>query len=89
MRIQVEGTPVREAARAMLLVMTGQLNEQIKLLDKEIEQRAREDEAVRRFLTIPGIGPITATALLICLADRPDSQELPCSYIRQSQKCAR
>ncbi len=45
MRIQVEGTPVREAARAMLLVMTGQLNEQIKLLDKEIEQRAREDEA--------------------------------------------
>ncbi|MGQ2910105.1 MAG: IS110 family transposase, partial [Aliihoeflea sp.] len=56
-----------EAARTMFLVMTGQLehlNEQVALLDKEIARRAREDEAARRLMTIPGIGPITATALL-------------------------
>jgi len=61
------GASLPEAARAMFLVMTGQLeqlNEQIKLLDKEIARRAREDEAARRLMTIPGIGPITATALL-------------------------
>jgi transposase len=61
------GASLPEAARTMFLVMTGQLeqlNEQIKLLDKEIAKRAREDEAARRLMTIPGIGPITATALL-------------------------
>ena len=61
------GGSLPEAARSMFLVMTGQLeqlNEQIKLLDKEIDRRAREDEAARRLMTIPGIGPITATALL-------------------------
>jgi len=61
------GASLPEAARAMFLVMTGQLeqlNEQVALLDKEIARRAREDEAARRLMTIPGIGPITATALL-------------------------
>ncbi len=61
------GASLPEAARTMFLVMTGQLeqlNEQIKLLDKEIARRAREDEAARRLMTIPGIGPIAATALL-------------------------
>lgn len=61
------GASLPEAARAMFLVMTGQLehlNEQVALLDKEIAKRAREDEAARRLMTIPGIGPITATALL-------------------------
>jgi transposase len=61
------GGSLPEAARSMFLVMTGQLeqlNDQVALLDKEIAQRAREDEAARRLMTIPGIGPITATALL-------------------------
>ncbi len=61
------GASLPEAARAMFLVMTGQLeqlNEQIKLLEKKIASRAREDEAARRLMTIPGIGPIAATALL-------------------------
>ena len=61
------GASLPEAARSMFLVMTGQLeqlNEQVALLDKEIARRAREDEAARRLMTIPGIGPITATALL-------------------------
>lgn len=69
------GASLPEAARTMFLVMTGQLeqlNEQIKLLDKEIDRRAREDEAARRLMTIPGIGPITATALL-ALAPPPEN----------------
>lgn len=38
------------------------LDERIDALDKVIERIAREDEAARRLQTIPGIGPITATA---------------------------
>ena len=33
------------------------------MLDREIAQRAKEDETARRLMTIPGVGPITATAL--------------------------
>jgi len=61
------GASLPEAARVMLQVMTGQLarlDEEIALLDKEIARRAREDEDARRLMTIPGVGPITATALL-------------------------
>lgn len=61
------GASLPEAARVMLQVMTGQLeqlDEQVALLDQEIARRAREDEDARRLMTIPGVGPITATALL-------------------------
>jgi transposase len=30
---------------------------------KEITRRAREDEVSRRLMTIPGVGPISATAI--------------------------
>ena len=33
------------------------------LADKEIARRAREDEVSRRLMTVPGIGPISATAI--------------------------
>ena len=33
-------------------------------LDTEIARRASEDEVARRLMTIPGIGPITATAIV-------------------------
>jgi len=55
-----------EAARAMFRFMLDQLaglNGKIADLDKEIARRAREDEISRRLMTIPGIGPITATAI--------------------------
>ena len=55
-----------EAAHAMFRVMldllTG-LNGKIADLDKEIARRAREDEVSRRLMTVPGIGPISATAI--------------------------
>jgi transposase len=50
----------------MLKVMLGTLDTldaQIGDLDKEIARRSREDAVARRFMTIPGIGPITAVAL--------------------------
>ncbi|WJS05773.1 IS110 family transposase [Roseibium aggregatum] len=56
-----------EAALAMFKVMVEQLyrlDDQIADLDREIERRAKADEAARRLMTIPGIGPIAATAIL-------------------------
>lgn len=43
--------------------MVGVLDSQIKLLDQEIARRAKTEDVPRRLMTIPGIGPITATAL--------------------------
>ncbi len=40
------------------------LEDGIATLDVEIARRAREDEDVCRLQTIPGVGPITATALV-------------------------
>lgn len=59
-------TSLPQAAREMLRVMLGILEEfdrRIAELDKEIARRAREDEVARRLMTIPGIGPIAATAI--------------------------
>jgi transposase len=56
-----------EAARlalAMLVDTLRSLEERIEQLDVEIARRAREDEGARRLATIPGVGPVTATALV-------------------------
>ena len=47
----------------LMLDLLASLNGRIAVLDKEIARRAREDEVSRRLLTIPGIGPISATAI--------------------------
>jgi transposase len=47
----------------VLIVSLEELDEKIALLDSEIARRAREDQVVQRLMTIPGIGPITATAI--------------------------
>jgi hypothetical protein len=55
-----------ETARATLQVLVDglrHLDERIAGLDAEIARRAREDERARRPMTIPGIGPLIATAL--------------------------
>lgn len=54
-----------EAARPMFKLMVdllGELGKQIAVLDREIARRAKEDDAARGLMTIPGIGPIAATA---------------------------
>lgn len=48
--------------RLMLDLLAG-LNSKIADLDTEIVRRAREDEVSRRLMTVPGIGPISATAI--------------------------
>ena len=60
------GASIPPAARTMfrtMLDLLEVLNERIGDLDKEIARRAREDETARRLMTIPGVGPITATAI--------------------------
>lgn len=56
---------------AAMLEMLAELDRRIAMLDREIARRAREDETARRLMTIPGIGPITATALA-ALAPPPE-----------------
>src|SRR5690554_3333014 len=59
-------SPLPEMARPVLEVLVETLralDERIRLLDAEIAHRAKEDEVARRLMTIPGIGPVTATAL--------------------------
>jgi transposase len=63
---EADGCGLPETARAMVAVlvdMVGLLDERIARLDQEIRRRAREEDVPARLMTIPGIGPITATAL--------------------------
>jgi transposase len=55
-----------KAVHAMFRLMLGllaDLNGKVADLDQEITRRAREDEVSRRLMTVPGIGPISATAI--------------------------
>lgn len=64
--IEDKGSAVPEVARSILHLLVEQLrslDDRISLLDREIARRAKEDTEARRLMTIPGIGPITATAL--------------------------
>src|SRR5919199_2658263 len=56
-----------EAAREILQVLISTfeaLEKQIDGLDAEISRRAKDDPVARRLMTIPGIGPIAATAII-------------------------
>lgn len=48
------------------------LNERISTLDDEIDERAANDEDAKRLQTIPGVGPVTAAAIL-ALAPPPET----------------
>lgn len=56
----------------MLADMIAILGERITRLDHEIARRAKTEDIPRRLMTIPGIGPITATALA-ALAPPPET----------------
>ena len=45
------------------------LDERITSLDKQIEQLAKNDDRARRLMSIPGIGPMEATALVAAVGD--------------------
>jgi transposase len=48
------------------------LDEQVAVLDVEIARRAKQDPVARRLMTIPGIGPVTASAI-VALAPAPEA----------------
>jgi transposase len=55
------------AARSVLMVIAESLEAiegKIADLDREIAARAKSDELARRLMTIPGVGPVTATAMV-------------------------
>lgn len=66
-KIEDPSCPLPQGARDAFLAMIASiraLDEQIVVLGREITTRAREDADARRLMTIPGVGPITAVAIL-------------------------
>lgn len=54
-------------ARPILMVIVQSLEalqQQIAVLDREISRRAKADPTAKRLMTIPGVGPVIATALV-------------------------
>ncbi len=73
--VEAPESGLQDAARATLKVLVEglrHLEERIAELDAEIARRAREDETARRLMTVPGIGPLIATALAT-LAPPPET----------------
>jgi len=63
-----------DSARTVLMVLTGTLTAleaQVEKLDGEITRRAKADPMACRLMTIPGIGPIAATAI-VALVPAPE-----------------
>jgi transposase len=64
--------PVPQAGHAALTMLARQwqeLDAEIKALEQQIVQSVRADEAARRIMAIPGVGPITASAVLAAVPD--------------------
>jgi transposase len=64
--------PVPEEAAICLQMLAGQLrlvNQQILETDRRIRTSARATEVGRRLMTIPGVGPLLARALVATVAD--------------------
>ena len=56
-------TEVNELTRMLVDQIVG-LQHRIDTLDREIRKKAREDDVASRLMTIPGIGPICASAMI-------------------------
>jgi transposase len=54
---------------AQLKLELEQLSARIDQLDVAILERAKEDEACQRLTTIPGVGPVTATAVIAAVGN--------------------
>jgi transposase len=70
--IQNGGVPVSARIRYLVMDMYAQwraLDERIAAFDNEIMHSARNDEAARRLTTIPGIGALSATAMVAAIGN--------------------
>jgi transposase len=68
----LEDTRVPAFARTVLQGLVDQLRDterRVEDLDAQLAERAQEDKVCQRLTTIPGIGPITATALTATVGD--------------------
>jgi len=57
------------AALAPLVVQLRHLDDAIARLDRTIVKMANKDDMARRLMTIPGVGPITASAMVASIQD--------------------
>jgi transposase len=48
------------------------LDEAIGVIDKEIAMSVKADETAKRLMTVPGVGPITASAIMATIQDASD-----------------
>ncbi len=65
-QVEDPGFTIPEAARSCLMrlvTMLRGLQDEVGALDREIVARAKSDDAARRLMTVPGIGPLIATAI--------------------------
>ena len=65
----IENRPELVAAVRPLLVARAAIEQQVSDLDRKVLTLARHDAQVRRFMTIPGIGPITALCFKATIDD--------------------
>jgi transposase len=67
------GIPADAIATLKVLIMTlANLDAEIGKLNAEIARRAKENDVARRLMTVPGIGPLIATAIAV-LAPPPET----------------
>jgi transposase len=75
--IEDPGSALPDSARIVLKLLIDTLTAlegEIAQLDGEINQRSKADPTARRLMTIPGIGPIIATAIAALV---PAAQNFP------------
>ena len=63
---------VPDCVRVALRPLVGQidaLDEAIGAIDKEIAASVKADETAKRLMTIPGVGPVTASAIVATIQD--------------------
>jgi transposase len=65
----IEGRPELVAAIRPLLEARSAVEQQVSKLDRKVMKLARHDAQVRRFMTAPGVGPITALAFKATIDD--------------------
>lgn len=71
-QFRTEQASLPELARSAIRELIGQLeevDEQLRSAETDIVAWFRSDAASRRLLTIPGIGPITASAITVAVRD--------------------